>query len=236
MTEALYARGIPLAQWDKHNQPHADLIWRAGMSEQIAKLAAVATILPNYGEHDWPEPRVVGHHLSKSVRLPVTCFKLAPYDQVHAYVFVRDNFYNLKVAVVSDSPITIPYTVVHTEWSRAKYRHEVKRYTDYTGNSFPIGYNWYESWSSGTLFEHNDRIYRTGEYREVYCEGMDELGLGKETFKPYKDGDMKFVCEVAMYADVATILGHVIGSLERERFKRNEQRRDAEDAAREATS
>lgn len=232
--EAIYTAGEDLGVWDKANTPEEGLIYRDGMSEQIGKMAAVATLLPNYSQDEVCPPKVVGAHLSKSVGLPVACFKFAPYGQVSAYVFVRDNFHDLKVVVVSDSPIFIPYHVMYREWSQEKYDAEVERYVNYKGDERPPegSDDWYSAnWSSGTILRKDGRIYRAGSHQEVYCEGINKLGLPAETFKPYEDGMQSFVCEVGSYATVATILECVVGSLEKERSKRNEERRQMEQRA-----
>jgi len=213
--DAIYASGSDLEAWGNANVPNENLIYRSGVASQLRKIGGVAAILPNYSQDACHPPRVVGQHRSKSVGLPVTCFKFAPYGQVSAYCFIRDNFYNTKVVVVSDSPIHIPYHVMYQEWSPEQYAAEVERYVGYTKNERPAegSDEWYsKNWSSGTLLRKDGRIYRAGSHQEVYCEGIDDLGLPAGTFKPYEDGMKAFVCEVGSYATVATILEYVIGS------------------------
>jgi len=233
----VYDNGLDLASWGEANAPDERLIYRNGVDSQLRKIAAVATLLHDFGAYDLP-PLVVGSHTSKSVKLPVTCFRFAPYEQVEAYVFVRDNFHNIKAVVVSDSPIHMPYHVVHMEWSPERYEEELKRYSKYHENDTPeeaqkrrvlmATDDWFKDWSSGVLLRKDGRIYRTGSYQSVYCEGIDTpLMAENAVFKPYEDGDKSFVCEVDSYTIVARILEHVIDSLERERYKRNQESSDA---------
>lgn len=220
--DALYAGGLDLARWGTANTPDQELIYAVGQAIQLKQLNAVATLLPNYSgvvSH----PKVVGVHTSKSVSLPVTCFRFCPYNQVLAHVLIRDNFYDIKVVVVSDAPIHIPYSLIYEEWGPERYATEVKRYVDYTEElPPPEGYDeWYaRSWSGGTLLRKDGRIYRAGSHQAVYCEGIDDLGLPAETFQPYQDGLQTFVCEVSSYTTTAAILECVIKSLEMERSKR----------------
>ena len=224
---AIYANGINLKTWGNTNAPDEDLIYRSGVENQILKIGGVAAILPNYSQDEVYPPRIVGTQTSKSVGLPVSCFRFTPYNQVSAYCFIRDNFYNIKVVVISDSPIHIPYHVMYSELSPEKYADEVERYVGYTKKERPSDGSdeWYsKNWASGTIIRKDGRIYRAGSHQSVYCEGIDMRGLPEETFKVYEDGMMSFVCEVGSYATVAKILEHVIGSLEVERSKRNQER------------
>jgi phenylalanine-4-hydroxylase len=211
----LYDNGLDLAHWYKENIPDEQLLYRNGLTQQIHKIAAVGSILP-----DDVYARVVGDHTSKSVKLPVSCFRFRPPE---AYAFIRDNFHDIKVVVVSDAPIHMPYHVVHTEWSPERYEEEIKRYGRYHENdtaeeaqqrrALMATDDWYKDWSSGVILRKNGHIYRAGSYQDVYCEGVNKLGLHRDTFKPYEDGDQGFVCEVGSYVTVALILEHVIRSL-----------------------
>lgn len=221
---ALYANGVELAEWGKANVPDKNLIYRNGVADQLRKLGGMAVLVC---DQDDPQPRIVGQHYSKSVKLPVTCFKFTPYNQVAAYCFVRDNFHDIKIVVVSDSPIHIPYHVMYQEWSPERYAAEVERYVGYTKNERPPegSDEWFsKDWSHDTILRKDGRIYRTGAHHRVYCEGIDDLGLPDETFKVYEDGMKAFVIETGSYANVALILGLVLRSLEAERYRRIKER------------
>lgn len=230
--EALYASGSTLDAWGSANVPDEALIYKGGVSSQLRKIRAVADIAPQSSETYHP-PMIVGHHHSKSVKLPVTCFRFTPYGQVSAYAFVRDNFHDIKVVVVSDSPITIPYPAVYQEWDQERYEHEVERYVGYTKERPAEGSDeWYsKGWSHGTILRRAGRIYLAGAHQSVYCEGINQLGLPEDTFKPYEYGMQSFVCEVGSYATVAVILEYVNYSIEKERYRRNQERHAAEEAA-----
>lgn len=221
----LYDDGFDLSAWGRTNTPGEDLIWRKGVDQQIQKIEGVAAVLP--GTND--PPRVVGSHTSKSVKLPVTCFRFNLYNQVEAYAFVRDNFHNIKVVVISDSPIHMPYELVHAEWSQERYDEEVKSFREYTGGEVSDTDDWYREWSSGSILRKDGRIYRAGSHQKVYCEGIDDLGLPDDVFKPYEEGSQGFVCEIGSYATVAMILEHVVRSLEQERYRRWEKEREVRD-------
>jgi hypothetical protein len=94
--EELYSGGEDLKTWGNTNAPDENLIYRSGVENQILRIGGVAAVLPNYSQDEAHPPRVVGTHTSKSVVLPVSCFRFTPYNQVSAYCFIRDNFYNIK--------------------------------------------------------------------------------------------------------------------------------------------
>ncbi len=235
----LYDNGKDLETWDKENTPDEKLIYSKGMRSQITRISGLANILPNHSDIFNP-PKIVGSHSSKSVGLPVSCFKFNPYGQVVAYAFIRDNFYDIKVVVISDSPIHIPYHVMYNEWNQEKYDHEAKRYLGYPGvevigqekqkekkELLESGDDWYHTnWAGGRILRKNDRIYQTSSCHEVYCEGINELGLHKEVFKTYEEGMYEFVCAIGSYPTAAKILEYVVKSLEKERYKRNQERYD----------
>lgn len=244
----MYNTGLSLKSWSHINVPDEDLIYKGGLSKQCRKADAVAALLydnQSSGLKQFEviylpvEARVVGSHTSKSVKLPVTCFKLNYFNQVIAYVFLRDNFHDIKVSVISDSPMTIPYELAHYEYSEERFQKEKERYLSYHPTETGIKLmaegsdDWFnESWSSDTILRKNGRIYRAGTVASCYCEGIERLGLPPEVFQVYQDDMKMFTCSVSSYAKVAMLLEHVQASLRRERSKRcvvwNDQKRAEE--------
>lgn len=253
---SIYNSGKSLEDWDKASTPDENLIYRDGMSRQIKYINGIANILTNRSdEGGFGPPKIVSSHSSKSVGLPVSCFKFSPYDQVAAYAFIRDNFHDIKVVVVSDSPIYIPYHILYPEWSQEKYNDEKERYRGYPEDEIILEVEgpirgqkrinrrqellasgtdeWYsEDWSHGSILRKNDRIYRAEGVHEVYCEGIDDLSLPRNAFRIYEDGMKEFGCSVGSYPRVALILEYIMSSLEKERYKRNCERRERESNAR----
>ena len=99
-----------LTEWAFDHQPAKTLLWGAEMAEQVSWMRSVA-----------PRPRCISTHLSKSVSLPVASWRFGA-----AVVVLRDNFYDINVAVVSASPIVVPLGAVHTivdaSWLAGKMR------------------------------------------------------------------------------------------------------------------
>jgi len=222
----LYLEGTELDDWAVNNDPDPALYYKTAMEAQIQKLEAISVILPDFANAGVP-PRVVGHHISKSVKLPVTCFMFS-LEGFEAFAFIRDNFHDIKVVVVSDVPVHIPYSVVHIEWTQEHYDSELKSFSEYLSDE-TLGPedarkrkdliasgtdDWYKQWSSGTILRKEGHIYRAGSHQSHYCEGIRELGLEESVFKPYEAGDKAFVCEVYSYSTVATILECIISSLD----------------------
>jgi len=220
--DSLYCLGLDLDAWGRANQPSNSLIYRNGVSSQLRQIGGLAAILPTFSRDEVHPPKVVGSHISKSVKLPVSCFRFTPSDQRSSLVFIRDNFHDIKVVVCGDSPIQIPYHLIYPEWSSSRYLDEVERYIGYTKSARPPegSDEWYQmNWSNGCILRKDGRIYRAGMTNEVYCEGIRDLGLPREVFKPYQDGMKAFCIEAGSYATVAQILEHVASSVETERFR-----------------
>lgn len=87
---------------DKFKDIPNQMLWREGGLRQIEQFRSFAEALG----FPWD---VVGHHTSKSIKLPViriTCGSLN--------IYLRDNFHDINVCVVGDAkqPITIPMSVL----------------------------------------------------------------------------------------------------------------------------
>ena len=77
-----------------------EMLWKGNALDQIEEFKKLAKSL---GLH-WA---TVGYHTSKSIPLPVVRFSTR-----NAQVYVRDNFYDINVCVVSKKPITTPLSVL----------------------------------------------------------------------------------------------------------------------------
>lgn len=230
--ERIYQGGLSTSIWADLHTPKPNLLAKEGQPYQITKILAVAQLLGMENE-----PRIVECHHSKSVPLPVTCFKFGPYDQVFTYCFVRDNFHDIKLCVVSDGPVHIPYSLIHEEWSQERYDREKEKYQGYPSDEIlepervakrkallASGTDeWYSTdWSNGVIIRHNDRIYRAEQPLDVYCEGIDKLELPKEVFRAYERGMKMFGCSLSTYGRLVLVLEYIKGSLEKERWRQLE--------------
>lgn len=99
-----------MEEWRQKNIADADLIYGKGQASQVKLFNAVHTVLRF--PREVPIPRVIGHHTSKSVKLPVAAYKLDFFRYPKAYALVRNNFYDTKLCVVSNCSLDIPYEFV----------------------------------------------------------------------------------------------------------------------------
>jgi hypothetical protein len=76
------------------------MIWREAAIQQIEQFRLFTETLGS----PWD---VVGHHTSKSIQLPVICIVCGDMK-----VYLRDNFHDINLCVVSEKPITTPMSVL----------------------------------------------------------------------------------------------------------------------------
>lgn len=209
-----YKHGKEITQWAKQHIPLDDrFIYRNVLLSKTDVIVNLSKIL------QYP-CRVVTTHTSKSIILPVSCFQIAPF---FAYVFLRDNLYNIKLTVVADFPIYIPYNIVHVEWSEERYKEELKRYSKYNAgkNNITSGsLDWYKDWAAGSLLRYEGKLYRACSASKCYFEGINRLPLDDETFHIYEHGRKTFVCEVPSYLWAGVIIEYIARSLEKELEKK----------------
>lgn len=199
LAEKIFSEGIDPDVWEANNKPDSNLICGGGQLEQINNIKAVGAL-------SQLEPKIVGEHYSSSVKLPVSCFLLEAYNEVGAYVFVRDNFYDIKCCVMSEVPVDIPMNVVHCEVDEKWLKDQISRYMNYTGKPKPKDDSWYIDWSEGEIIRERGRIYRATGVRSVFCEGIDRLGLSDEIFRVYRPGSAVFSASISSYPDLAYVI------------------------------
>lgn len=181
--------------WAEQTTPKESLVCKNGHPAQVKDLVSMSHLLE-------APVRVVESHRSKSVKLPVGMFFKDILWEEAVCMFTRDNFYNLKLVVVSSVPINIPYELVHQPMSPVEFEKEKRSAYDY--RSGRLGFNpkdfeddtWFESWCSDTLLRDKEgQIYRCGTTASCYYEGMEMLPTGG-AFQRYEHGKERFAVEV----------------------------------------
>lgn len=204
----------PLAStWVKENIPDEDLIYKSGVSRQIKAGIAVVNLV----RFDLPEPRVASFHISKSCKLPVLVFKVWHYNNGGAFCFVRDNFHDIKLSVVSEFPINIHYSYMHHEMSKEEYDVERQRCIDYynKGSNPRLTVEetstdlWMKGWSGNRIIRKDNKIWKAYSVSSVYCEGINKLRLPEDVFEPYEESRSMFTIAAASFAHVAYLLEHI---------------------------
>lgn len=192
---ALWEGAAEVVRWAEHTMPDEDLIWKNGHPRQVKDLLAISHLT------DLPV-RVLGHHRSKSVALPVGIFQAKVYEEEWAYFVTRDNFYDLKMVVVASCPVTIPYDGVHLEMTPDELSAEKQRCFNYCKNHKDFDsakYEtdaWFDGWSRDTLMRVDGRIWRCGSTSPCYYEGMTDGGVPSTAFVRYEHGRSEFAVAV----------------------------------------
>ena len=208
-----WARGTAIDKWAEFTTPNEDLIWKAGHPRQVKDLMAIGHML------DLPV-RVVGKHRSKSVELPVGMFEADIGKEEKIYFLTRDNFYNLKLVVISSCPINISYDDVHRRLTQEEYDAEKKRSFDYrqTHKDFDAAKyetdEWFDDWCSDTLLRTDDgTIYRCGTTSSCYYEGIEKV-VPRGVFQRYEHGRTEFSVEIrGSVTELMSAMRAVVGSV-----------------------
>ena len=212
----IFLSGIELEEWLRLNPPNTDLIYSNGPIDQIAKLNAVKTIIPDCAV------RVVEMHRSKSVPLPVFCIKIHAHN-ADVYCFVRDNFYDIKLCVIADGPVDLPETIIFTELSEDEFVDEQMRYITYGPKeerasreaAVALNDDWHHAnWSNSRIIRKDNRIYRAELPLSCYCEGINKLDLPEKVFEVYQAGASMFGLSLGSYGQLIYVLELISNSLE----------------------
>lgn len=133
---------VYLEEWVANNYPDSDLIWKESAVNQFKTFRQLGEAI------EWT-PCVEGYHTSKSCKLPVICFDFL--DKLKIYI--RDNYYDANIAVVSDIPLDLKYDYIYIPRDYDWYLEEINRKQDYC-------------WKNWTEEEINDpRISRVENVR-----------------------------------------------------------------------
>lgn len=97
--------GMPLPQWIEGNPVRDEMLWKGAAGHQIRFVRD--SLLPVFGaglayEQAKDAISVISTHRSKSIELPV--YQLERPDR-DLRVVLRNNFYNWKMSVLSDTPV-----------------------------------------------------------------------------------------------------------------------------------
>lgn len=218
----LYNKSSDAIEWAAENEPDPDLYYKGGVQSQSRRFTALGTICSIANP-----PHVVSYHTSKSVRLPVAMFNLDFYRNCHAVVLVRDNFYDIKVAVISHVPIKIPYEIIHRRVTQEWYNNEKQKALSWGSEkdeeelkNFETD-EWYtKNWSGGYILRRNDEIWIAGGVQSVYCEGINKVldsyvtpEYEESIYKPYVDNLTKFTISLGSYSTAAMVFDYIQASL-----------------------
>lgn len=228
----IYDNGKPINEWIENNLPKE--YGRNSVLNQVERIKAVELLGYPVGM-DY-EPKIVGQHKSKSIPLPVFCLKYGilssknerenPNDtDIEFYVFVRDNFYDVKLVVVSDCEMDLPYDLIHSHLTEKEYEEEKQSAIGRKDENNEMvkmiranDDNWIKRWSgrSASILRKDGQIYKTSGYiAKVYCEGIENLNLPDHVFEPYQNGKKQFtICK--SWVDIPLILQHLKSEMSEE--------------------
>lgn len=175
-TLAAYEAAPTLSTWVSANLVKEEMLWRNSYQHQVEWMPSLAS----FSAHS--EPRVVATHRSKSIELPVPAILLGNPSSDWVVLMLRDNFYDVNVAVVSNAALSIDYSIVLTEMTHEAYHKEKARALEYMGKD-PVTKDriteaewrsgaWYEKWASGSLAIEDGKIWRAGR---AYAEGISRV-------------------------------------------------------------
>lgn len=96
---------VPLQEWINNNPVHDKMYWKTPFDHQV--MFVRDRLVPLFGagltyEQQKQIATVISTHRSKSIKLPV--YLLTRPDQ-NLQIVLRDNFYNWKISVLSETPI-----------------------------------------------------------------------------------------------------------------------------------
>jgi len=230
--KTLYNTSPLASNWIKENEPDPNLIYNSGVGHQVKQGIALSNLV----RFDLDEPRVAATHRSKSCILPVLMFKVWHYDNGGAFCFIRDNFHDVKLSVVSEFPIDINYNYIHHEMSQEEYDAEKKRCIDYDNKGTPrltedekSGDGWINGWSGNKIIRKDNKIWKAYNVNEVYCEGINRLNLPNEVFRPYEEGYDMFTIAAGSFAHVAYLFEHLQNEIQHKVYLKLKQIRDQND-------
>ena len=172
-----------------------------------------------------PPPRIAQYHTSKSNRLPVAAFKVHHYDNGGAYVFVRDNYHDIKLSVLSEFPIHLDYDFVHQKMTQEEYDAEKLRCINYSGDRMSEeekqGDNWIKGWSGNTILRKDNKIWKAYTVNSCYCEGINGIEeLPNNIFSVYQDGMQNFTIALGSWSQVAYLLDLIYASVNRGAYEK----------------
>lgn len=209
----LYEHGTDVKEWELENDPDPELIYKEGLPYQSKAALALSDIVSKLSQ-----PKVVSYHKSKSVKLPVMMYKFDFYRDCKAICFIRNNFYDIKLSVVSNTSISIPYDLIHGLMTQEDYDKEKKRKVEYSKDYENPEYktdDWFHNnWTSDKLIRRGKEIWRAYTVHKVYCEGINKIEeLSRDVFEPYHDDAKKFTISLRRYPQLALVLEHISTSL-----------------------
>lgn len=107
------------ASWVRENPVSPSMYWKEAAESQFEKFRAM-------GEAIGEPLTVVGHHTSKSIKLPVVAFRVR-----NGWFVLRDNFYGLNLCCLWDFPPDLALADVYVEKDWAWYKEQIEKKQGY---------------------------------------------------------------------------------------------------------
>lgn len=111
--------GGSLDAWQEQNPVRDEMLWKGAAIKQIERFREM-------GREMNASVEVVGHHTSKSIRLPVALI-----TGTHGRFLLRDNFHDLNLCVLWDFPPDLRYGDLYVAKTWEWYLNEIERKRGY---------------------------------------------------------------------------------------------------------
>lgn len=214
----LYNKSLSISDWTLRNQPDKDLIYRSGVGSQEQRMLGISHVLAI------EPPSVISHHLSKSVKLPVSMYhicKSAGYN-VDVIALVRDNFHDLNCTIMSSHVMNMDFNDIYPTVQREWLEEQKQKALEYmcpkpeknlsAHNGYEViaaagddDWSWYDTnWSGSKVIKH-DGSYFLAHY--AYLQGISNTGAPYNLYEgPAKD----FTFTSGSYAHVAHVIHQAV--------------------------
>lgn len=220
----IFEAGAAAPEWAAEHTPKESLTYGREQAYQIEDIKCASHLLGI-------PARIVGKHRSKSVELPVTMFQAHACMEEIVYFFVRNNFHDIKLSVISSCPIHLDYARIHEHVTREQYFEERAKSFNYCKSHKGFdpktydGHDWVEDWSRWSiLVDEQNEYYRCSTASACYYEGMADAGVPPEAFHRYEHGRSAFSTEVSgSMIDVISMMQYIRTDAQRFVLNRREE-------------
>lgn len=225
----LYDKSPAIADWTINNIPDADLIYKSGTNSQAKYMLGVSYVL------DLDAPHVVGHHNSKSVKLPVSAYYYKDSYGTELIALVRDNFYDLNCLILSLTTINLDPFIIYSAITQEHVKEVFKEatsgiYSERYVNAKIENLEWYKSYTGNSIYPKDNKFYIAGT---TYMEGIESIGENIGLFKSwnsdshhYKDDCNYFVFRSGTYAHTTHVIQRAIKAAQNSAYQIHRKERD----------
>lgn len=227
--DQLYDKAPSINDWVPNNLPDGDLIYKSGTSSQHKYMLGVAYVL------GLDNPRVLGHHSSKSVKLPVSTYHYRDNYGTRLYAMIRDNFHDLNCLIFSLTGITLDPFMVYPSVSMERFKETFKEatngiYSDRYVNAKIDDTEWYKNYTGNSIYNKDGRLYVAGS---TYMEGIEDIGENIGLLKAwdsnghhYKDDCNYFVFRSGSYAHTTNVIQQSIRAAQNSAYQIHKKERE----------